>query len=299
MSSENINKFLKLFSKDVRGFRDEMKKYEIKNNILKTYEFNPLKRFPVVKTNSARDDEKYIIPSLPDFLYSFSEGLYYVLLDKLDDDKRKTLFEQIGNVFEGYVGSLIKYYKVDSLSNCNLHCEVTYKTGKNEVKSADWLLMSDEYIFQIECKKRKLDNYSRAGIEFDGRGIKSTVKDIAKELNKLMAKESHIKNNILPSMIYKNQKIINIIVYLDEMYSINRYARTAIIDEMRNKSDNFYILGCYQFELLCQMCRNNNASIFQSLQCLLNNHTTEDVDKIDYLDDVFDNFFKSLKENKA
>ena len=166
----------------------------------------------MIKTGSEKEIEKFIIPSLADFLYACFEGIYYVLLDKLEEADKDTLFQKFGSAFEKYIGELIQYYNIPVFSRAELLPEQTYQDG-TEVKSADWLLVSDEYIFQIECKKRKLDNYSKAGIENDDKtGIFNFLESIAKELDKFPRKEGHIRDGKLDKIKYKKQKFINIIV---------------------------------------------------------------------------------------
>ena len=114
--------------------------------------------------------------------------------------------------------------------------------NSEEWKSADWILKSDDFIFQIECKKRKIDNYSKAGIQnSDGTGIDNLLGDIAKEVDKITKKEKHLKENKVDGINYEKQKVVNIIVFLDEMFAINKYARDKIKEKMKEKSDNFYI----------------------------------------------------------
>lgn len=209
LTEANVDVFLKLFSITQKGFQKESKKFIVNDDLLKKYEFNALKRFPIIKTNSKDEKEKYIIPSLGDFMYGFSEGLYYLLIDKINDKQRKILFSIMGSVFESYIGQLINYYNVDLLSRGKLFPEQTYfRKKKNQVKSADWLLVTDEYIYQVECKKRKGDSYLKAGIDAeDGkRGVKKTLVDVANNLDKLIEKESDLKNNKIEAIKYKNQK---------------------------------------------------------------------------------------------
>lgn len=154
LTEDNIQKFLSIFSIDQESFKTENKKYEIADDLLKKYEFNPLKRYPVITTSSEKEIEKYIIPSLSDFLYASFEGVYYVLLDKLNETNKTVLFQAFGNAFEKYIGELIRYYNVDIFSKAKLLPEQPYKEGSKEMKSADWLLFSDDFIFRqrsINC----------------------------------------------------------------------------------------------------------------------------------------------------
>lgn len=299
LTENNVNNFLKLFSITQNGFIKETKKFSINNELLKKYEFNPLKRFPIIKTNSKDERQQYVIPSLGDFMYGFSEGLYYVLLDKLDESQRATLLAMIGNIFEEYIGNILKYYNIDLLSRAQLFPEQEYfRDKKHKIKSADWLLVSDEYIYQIECKKRKNDIYLKAGIDAESgkNGVNKTFTDIAKELDKLIQKRNDIKENKVEILKYKNQKIINVIVYLDEMFSIDNFARSDITEKMKIKDDDFYILGCHEFEILCQMCRNNNSSLYQNILLLINNNV--EIYKIDFLQEEFEIFNLTLKRQR-
>jgi hypothetical protein len=296
LTNDNLLKFLSIFSINQHNFKIENKKYEIKDNVLKMYEFNPLKRYPVIKTDSKNEIEKYIIPSLPDFTYACFEGVYYVLLDKLDNHYKDELFKALGKAFEEYIGELIKYYKVDILLKAILLPEQTY--NKPEIKSADWLLISDDTIFQIECKKRKLDNFSKAGIDSeDSSGISTFLNSVANELDKFPRKEEHIKQNLLKNINYNNQKFINIIVYLDEMFAINKYARNEIKEKMQNHTDNFFILGCHDFESLCQYAHDNNINLKRALTAVVENDVESPLN-IDYLDNIYEQFVDNLLKKK-
>lgn len=262
-TTEEMEIFLSLFSTSVATIKENHKTSTIDNDLLKKYEYNPLKRYPIVNSESENENEKTIIPSIGDYTYSFSEGIYYILLEKFDSDNKLKFFHAIASVFEKYIGTLLKYYNIDILSRGNIYPEQKYDTP--EKKSADWIIVSDEYIYQIECKKRKLDLYSKAGVDMEDQGITSLLEDIAKQIDKLVKKENDIKINKIKSINYKSQNIITIVVYLDEMYSINNYAREAIKKSMKENGDNYYIFGCAEFEFLCQLCREKNCSLQQAL----------------------------------
>ncbi len=293
LTEANILKLFSIFSVTQKQFQEENKKFELTDSLLKKYEFNALKRFPVIATTSVEKNEQYIIPSQADFLFGVFEGLYYVLLDRLNEEDKATLYKEIGGVFEDYIGTLIKDYGIESISSAKILSEITYVVGRDGWKSADWLLVSDEYIVQIECKKRKIDNYSKAGIQHEnGSGIDNLLSDLAKELDKLVKKEKHIRDNKVPGVLYKNQKVINLIVFLDEMFSINKYARDKIKAKMSESSDDFYVFGCWEFELICQQSKNKKQGIVQSVDDQINGKT--EIYKIDFLDRVYNEFFHEL-----
>lgn len=85
---DDMEKFLDIFSANIATIKECYKKSVIDNDLLKKYEFNPLKRYPIVNSESEIENEKIIIPSLGDYAYSFSEGIYYILLEKFDSDSK-------------------------------------------------------------------------------------------------------------------------------------------------------------------------------------------------------------------
>lgn len=294
LTEENILKYFDIFAVTQKQFQEECKKFELSDSSLKKYEFNPLKRFPVIKTDSKKKNEHYIIPSLSDFVYGAFEGLYYVLLDKLGQTDKETLLQKIGDVFEMYVGEFLKQYNIDILSRAVIVPEKTYKIGSNKLKTVDWLLISDDYIFQIECKKRKFDNYSKAGIHSEnGAGIDKLLTDVAEVLDKIVEKEKHLKENKVEGIAYKGQKIINLIIFLDEMFGMNKYAREKIKEKMKQSSDNIYIFGCWEFELICQQSKDKQQNLFHSIQDLVAGRVK--IYQIDFLDWVYDEFFDTIK----
>jgi hypothetical protein len=136
-------------------------------------------------------------------------------------------------------------------------------------------------------------NYSKAGIEDKDRtGINSFIESIAKELDKFPKKEQHIKSGKVGKIEYKDQTFINIIVYLDEMFSLNKYARKEIKSKMKQKTDNFYILGCYEFKVLCQHANDKNLHLKSALDDLIAERT--EIYSIEFIDRVYREFFDRI-----
>lgn len=296
LSEKNILIFMNHFAIDRKGFKKKAKEFALKDSRLKKYEFNPLKRYPVIKTESEEKNKQFIIPSLQDFIYAFSEGIYYLLLDELNDDSDKQeLLQKFGVAFEDYIGDLLKYYDIPASMKATLLDEQTYPTPKGDVKTADWILVNDDFIYQIECKKRKPDNYARAGVEKDGgRGIDELLTDIAGQLDKLVMKKEHIMNSLVPSITYTNQKFVNILVYLDEMFSIGNYGLKTIKEKMSKEfPEDTYVLGSYEFELMCQHIKNKGKSIKESIDDVRADNL-EDIFHIDFLSNEYKKFHEDM-----
>ena len=296
LSEDNILDFMSHFAIDRKGFKKKSQQYALKDAHLKKYEFNALRRFPVIKTEENEGNKQYIIPSLQDFVYAFSEGLYYLLLDTLNDaSEKQELFHKLGSAFEDYVGDLINFYKIPTRTNSTLLRENSYTTSLGEMKTADWILVSGEIICQVECKKRKPDNYARAGVEgSDGGGLDDLLTDIANQLDKLVTKQEHIKKGMVSSVAYSGQKFINVLVYLDEMFSVGNYGLNAICEKMTKEiSENTYILGSYEFELMCQHFKNTGKPLHDCIDDVRTNNL-EKIFHIDFLSEEYKKFTSSL-----
>lgn len=294
LNKERLSQYLELFSITQNDFKTKTGEFMLDDELLKKYEFNALKRFPFIQTNSQIEPEKFIIPSLSDFIFSFSEGLYYVLLDKLSDSNKEILFQKIGQIFEHYIGELLKYYKVeDSQLRTQILPEQEYDVHGQDWKTADWIIHNNEYIIQVECKKRKLNIYDKAGVDIDSEtGISNTIKIVGKELKKMFDKVEHIKAGQVNDIQYTGQKFINIIVFLDEMFAFNQYARKAIKDEIDLSDDNFFIFGSYEFEMVLQYMNDNRKDFISALDDY--NDKRIEVYKIDFIWDKYEEFYKSI-----
>lgn len=82
-------------------------------------------------------------------------------------------------------------------------------------------------------------------------------------------------------------------MFLDEMFAINRYAREKVKEKMKEQSDNFYILGCWEFELACQQSKDKQQNLYHSIVDVVNGNT--EIYRVDFLDRIYYNFFANLK----
>ena len=296
LSETNILNFMSHFAIDRKGFKKRSRQYALEDQRLKKYEFNALRRFPVIKTREEEGNKQYIIPSLQDFIYAFSEGLYYLLLDSLiDASVKQELFQKLGSAFEDYVGDMLSFYEIPTKTKSTFQRELIYPTSQGEVKTADWLLISDEFICQVECKKRKPDNYARAGVEgSDGGGLDDLLTDIANQLDKLVMKQEHIEKGLVPSIAYGGKKFINVLVYLDEMFSVGNYGLHSIKEKMKKEiPEHTYVVGSYEFELMCQHFKNTGKPLHDCIDDVRTNNL-EKIFHIDFLSEEYKKFTSSL-----
>lgn len=79
------------------------------------------------------------------------------------------------------------------------------------------------------------------------------------------------------------------------MYGLNQHARNEIKKWMENPTDNFHILGCYEFEMLCQHSKDKNLNLKDALKDLEKKRT--EIYSIEFLDRIYYDFFDSLMRN--
>jgi hypothetical protein len=79
------------------------------------------------------------------------------------------------------------------------------------------------------------------------------------------------------------------------MFALNQYARNEIKKRTENPTDNFYILGCYEFEVLCQHSKDKNLNLKDALKDLVEKRT--EIYSIEFLDRIYLDFFDSLMKH--
>ncbi|KKL52108.1 hypothetical protein LCGC14_2288800, partial [marine sediment metagenome] len=70
------------------------------------------------------------------------------------------------------------------------------------------------------------------------------------------------------------------------------YGRNEVKNKMKSPNDNFYILGCYEFEMLCQHANDKNLNLKIALKDLVKKRI--EINTIDFLDNIYHDFFDSL-----
>ncbi len=258
LTADKINKFLDLYSIDVESFRNESLKWKFPNLIylLYKYEFNPLWSYPIIKTKSLEPDKKYIVPSLADLVYASSEGIYYKLMDKFREEGNKNEFStKFGYVFQQYIAYLIGEAGI-SFEECDV-------SSKKNKPRPDYLIKEDSKVIQIEVKKRVMSNEARACV---GNKLEEYIDSLSEDIYRQL---------FTPLQHYPNYIVYNVIVALDEWYYFEEEIKSIIEERLKKKAEEhnenidrfkFHLLGCSDFEILCQFIKDNKGiNIFDLL----------------------------------
>ena len=182
-NNEVVNNCLKQIACDQYQFRKICIKSKSKEGSYKSYEINPLLKYPIIRLwnpsnqNNLKDD-KFIAPVPNLLIYRLTTGLYYQLFNMNEDEKEK-FSKEFGELFESYTGVLLRWYKLPdkiiSADEIKMHIP-RYK--KKNVKIPDWVIFCEEGVILVECKATR---YSQDMYE---RGLKAEANSCIKQLRK-------------------------------------------------------------------------------------------------------------------
>lgn len=175
-------------------------------------------------------------------------------MDKFKTSKGNLFSEKFGKVFQEYVGYLLRGANI-VYESCD-----TKDSGNNP--RPDYLIKGNNKVIQIEVKKRVMSNEARAcvGDELEVY-VDKLVDDIYRQLFK-------------PSRYYPGYRVHNVIVAMDEWYYFEEKIKPIIEDKLNGKRKEdgisefkFHLLGCTDFEILCQFVKEKKEADIFDLLC--------------------------------
>lgn len=299
LSSQNFDAFVRIYKANREVFLSSLAKFITTDPKFKKYEFNPIKRFPILETASTAEKERLIITNLSDFVFGFSEGLYFVLLDCLSTDQKKAFLQAIGNRFENFVGEMLERIPKEPFKHTIVK-EREYDVGKDRWKNVDWTTIGQDTIIQIECKKRKPNIFQKSGLVSDENreGIDDLLRDIPEQLKKMDVKANHLKAGLVPGIKYTGQNVKNILVYLDEMFTLEKYAGKTIRSHFPNSKYEYHVLGIHEFEWICQYCVTFNKSFHEAIASFFSSSPDPGFEKLETIDFNQQSYEKLVSEIK-
>lgn len=252
LTAENVNKLLSKFSIDYYFLREEFNEYSRPIG-LEQYEFNPLKVYPIVKTQVAG----LVIP-VPIFLINrITDGLFYDLSEKFKN-KNSNLFHIFfgKEIFERYVGILLK----EKYNNDELFPEWSYGTKKNRCDTVDWVIIRGDKAVLIECKTSGITQKAKSFAELDtlqhDLGLR-IVKSL-KQIDKLV---KDIGNRIIGlERLFEIKKFYYIVITFDRIFLSGTPVFKNLISKELEKENikikNYQILSIEELEDLIPVLQN-------------------------------------------
>ena len=246
LTSDKVNKLISKFSIDYDSLREEFKKYSGPLG-LEQYEFNPLKVYPIVKTQIAG----LVIP-VPIFLiYRITDGLFYDLSEKFKKEKSNPFHIFFGKeIFERYVGILLK----QKYNSSELFSEWSYGTKKNKHNTVDWIVIRGNNAILIECKTSGISQEAKSFTELEilqqdlGLRIVKSIKQISQ-----LVKD--IRNRVIGlEKLFNIKRFYFIVITFDRVFlSGTPFFKDLISQELEKeniKIKNYQILSIDELENL-------------------------------------------------
>ena len=254
ITTENVSKLLSKFSMDYYSLREEFEKY-VGPIGLEQYEFNPLKVYPIVKTQIAG----LVIP-VPIFLINrITDGLFYDLSEKFKN-KNSNLFHIFfgKEIFERYVGILLK----EKYDNSELFSEWTYGSKKKISNTVDWIIIREDKAILIECKTSGITQEAKSFAEFDtiqhDLGLR-IIKSL-KQIDKLV---KDVENRVIGlERLFNIKKFYYAVITFDRIFlsgsSLFKNLISKELEKEKIKIKNYQILSIDELEDLIPVLQNFN-----------------------------------------
>ena len=223
---KTIMTFLRLISINPLTFRKICANNDGLKDHFKTYEFNPLFNYPLIRLhyNDDRKEAKHdeFIAPIPRLMtYRFTTGLYYQLFNEFG---KNAFSDSFGIHFEHYVEDLLQWYHLSgrvipekTLRNLRLS-----KKGQH-IKIPDWVIFCEEGVILLECKATK---YSQEIYEHGlnaSESAKGCIRQLNKGINQLTSFEQYIPKIMQAyGITNKNLPIQKVIVTFEPLVALNK-----------------------------------------------------------------------------
>ena len=256
LNKENVEKFVKYFSTDVRGYKTELKQLGFDKRQL--YSFRLLEKIPIINFNT----NHYILPSVDNLLYSLTSGMNIHLLTYFSEQGRgKEYLDSLGEKFENYVRLLTGEVFDDIIEAKNV--------VPRNTENAEFVINYSNTAIVIEVKKFILLRDS---------AFKDNIDDLDMLLERHIVKA--FKQIETTFRHVKQENKIGIIVTLGDVNmqtAMHDYIRTHHSDKGVEFLDNIIIMSIGAYEALL-------ANTKEDIKNILNNYlNTDRNDKSDIL----------------
>ena len=232
------------------------------NETHEMYRYNPLVKHPIIELAPS----EYIVPNVS-FLYNrFTSELYWDFMDsKRSDVQRQWFLNFFGDVFQAYVGEVLKPYCLDLLLP-----EQTYGRKREPKQTVDWFVLNSDppsRIVCLECKTARLRRDSKLYGSLDSFET-DLEKCFLKALGQLKATEDLMgQGSELPEVL-RCKDVIPVVVVPDPLFLANstpyRDCLRKVI-ETRKPSllelvDRFQVIELHELEAVAPLARMVNLA---------------------------------------
>jgi len=256
ITKETLGNLIDRLSADYPKLREAFNYYKGEEE-LDPFGFNALRMYPIVKTEVAG-----LVVPVPRFLLErITTGLYYSLMDKYKNYSSNIFMEFFGKeIFERYVGLLLEQeYKINKL----LFKEWSYRKGRNECLTSDWIVVKDNKAILIECKTSGISMEAKSYAELEK--IKDDLKlRVVKAIEQMVSLVNDVKRKCKDlERLYSIKKFYYVIVtydkiYLSSSFIIKDMIKKELIQKGIKKIPKYEVLSIDELEDLIPYLKDFN-----------------------------------------
>jgi hypothetical protein len=241
LTQEECERFLAIAAATPEEFREESKKYQVKDPLYIKSEFNLLWRRPLIAIGSQ------LLAPLPILVANrVSDGLRFDLRESMREEKRNPFSEYFGKLFEVYVGRLLEW----TFGADKVHYEPQY--GKPIRHGPDWVVLDGDTAILIECRTSALTVETRALAKIED--VRDDIRRMFVEtLSKYPGKIAELRSGAAGLDFSGVKHIVPLIVSYDRVCSETVYRDVAKLEfaaDHREWFDDYELMGVEDLELL-------------------------------------------------
>ena len=271
---ENLRAFLARAGATLATFRQFCFAEEKENPGLGAFGFNPLIDRPVLILRN----RNYCVPVPALAVLAATRGLYYDLLDSLEDEWRRKFLTWFGYAFEAYVGRLM----TSSFGTENVWHEPRYPSGRGEMRGPDWVARIGKSVFAVECRSGRLNKRAKTQADYDE--VSSLLRrHVLETLLKLPSKIEDIASGAAAIDVGENRDYFPIVVTYEPLHPHGMFVamiRGALASQ--NLSDMEFELMSVE-DLEYWLAWNQHGDIVEVLREKWADLETRDLDMRSYL----------------
>ncbi|MFX4301255.1 hypothetical protein ACOJUR_03090 [Alicyclobacillus tolerans] len=252
-----LHRLLNHVSFSFEQFKERMQSYSFQQLLWPTRYF---KQAPFLNMQN----HVYMPLGLRYFIGRMGGGMYYSLIDNVEEHQKRQFQSYVGRIFETWAVSELRKVYVDE-QRIEFFDRIVEKKQKRKLPEAISFYPEGNIVW--ECKTKRLtvsvfeegdlDNYNHDILEGIGKGIKQTY-DVSRQI---------LENELLPDK-FINNKCLPVIVTMEPypMYGILKQEILQIHQQIRPQNAmNPVVLSSFDFSLLCDYAASRNLNIWQTL----------------------------------
>jgi len=224
ITSEKVNLYLRKYCIELDDLVNQLKEGQSLDEKF-VHAFTPLSSRPIIKMNY-RGTVNLVCPTPTKLFWRVTSGLFFDICGK---DGFGNLF---GESFQNYVGAVC--HTAQTKPSFTIIPEESYKVGRGEKDTTDWVIDEGESALFIECKAKRIKQIAKEEV-LDEKPLKEQLSVLAKSIFQLYKSIHDYKQGLYPNIAFdESKKIFPLVLTLESWYAFGDYVYDYINSEVRS-----------------------------------------------------------------